>query len=219
MHTPIYWETSVAFPARSSQSEVNKSPVVHPPSPGPGGDPIGEQTGHSTISGDEVIKWNGRSLQGKSFREVYDIIAESRQEPQVELVVSRNLSSTTGPVTMPAGLTPTAPMPSRKIAAQILWRPPETLSGPQQAHHKGDYVLQASFVPFLLLLRLFLLRLCFFSFLLPRWTHALRICSQAVLFSSLPPFLSGPNTYYMSRRVYCIHTRSLTDVFKKQKKR
>lgn len=146
-----------------------------------------------------MIKWNGRSLQGKSFREVYDIIAESRQEPQVELVVSRNLSSTTGPVTMPAGLTPTAPMPSRKIAAQIQWRQkhPETISGPQQPHHKGDYVLQASFVPFLLLLllRLFLLRLCFFSFLLPRWTHALRICSQAVLFSSLPPFLSGPNTY------------------------
>ncbi|XP_033176324.1 regulating synaptic membrane exocytosis protein 2 isoform X13 [Bombus impatiens] len=89
--------------------------------------------------GDEVIKWNGRSLQGKSFREVYDIIAESRQEPQVELVVSRNLSSTTGPVTMPAGLTPTAPMPSRKIAAQIQWRQkhPETISGPQQPHHKG----------------------------------------------------------------------------------
>nr|XP_033203144.1 regulating synaptic membrane exocytosis protein 2 isoform X7 [Bombus vancouverensis nearcticus] len=92
--------------------------------------------------GDEVIKWNGRSLQGKSFREVYDIIAESRQEPQVELVVSRNLSSTTGPVTMPAGLTPTAPMPSRKIAAQIQWRQkhPETISGPQQPHHK-DYMI------------------------------------------------------------------------------
>ncbi|KAK9306876.1 hypothetical protein QLX08_002523 [Tetragonisca angustula] len=89
--------------------------------------------------GDEVIKWNGRSLQGRSFREVYDVIAESRQEPQVELVVSRNLSSTSGPATMPAGPTAAAPMPPRKIAAQIQWRQkhPETISGPQQPHHKG----------------------------------------------------------------------------------
>ncbi|KAG8225195.1 hypothetical protein J437_LFUL009499, partial [Ladona fulva] len=43
--------------------------------------------------GDEVIEWNGRSLQGKSFEEVYDIIAESRQEPQVELIVSRTLGN------------------------------------------------------------------------------------------------------------------------------
>ncbi|RZF32260.1 hypothetical protein LSTR_LSTR009489 [Laodelphax striatellus] len=39
--------------------------------------------------GDEVIEWNGRSLQGKSYQEVCDIIAESKQEPQVELIVSR----------------------------------------------------------------------------------------------------------------------------------
>lgn len=43
--------------------------------------------------GDEVIEWNGRSLQGKSFQEVYDIIAESKQEPQVELIVSRLLGT------------------------------------------------------------------------------------------------------------------------------
>ncbi|XP_073971839.1 rab3 interacting molecule isoform X4 [Rhodnius prolixus] len=41
--------------------------------------------------GDEVLEWNGRSLKGKSFQEVYDIIAESKQEPQVELIVSRAL--------------------------------------------------------------------------------------------------------------------------------
>ncbi|XP_039295494.1 regulating synaptic membrane exocytosis protein 2 isoform X2 [Nilaparvata lugens] len=40
-------------------------------------------------AGDEVIEWNGRSLQGKSYQEVCDIIAESKQEPQVELIVSR----------------------------------------------------------------------------------------------------------------------------------
>ena len=44
-------------------------------------------------AGDEVIEWNGRSLQGKSFQEVYDIIAESKQEPQVELIVSRLLGT------------------------------------------------------------------------------------------------------------------------------
>lgn len=121
------------------------------------GDPIGEPIGHSTISGDEVIKWNGRSLQGKSFREVCDIIIESRQEPQVELIVSRNLSSTSGPVTMPAGPTPTMPMASRRMAAQTQWRQkhPESISGPQQPHHKGDYTLLASLVPHPLFLFLF----------------------------------------------------------------
>jgi hypothetical protein len=49
--------------------------------------------------GDEVIEWNGRSLQGKSFQEVYDIIAESKQEPQVELIVSRILGSRQTPQT------------------------------------------------------------------------------------------------------------------------
>lgn len=41
--------------------------------------------------GDEVIEWNSRSLQGKSYQEVYDIIAESKQETQVELIVSRSM--------------------------------------------------------------------------------------------------------------------------------
>lgn len=43
------------------------------------------------VPGDEVIEWNGRPLQGKTYQDVYEIIAESRQEPQVELIVSRNL--------------------------------------------------------------------------------------------------------------------------------
>ncbi|XP_078039304.1 rab3 interacting molecule isoform X2 [Augochlora pura] len=88
--------------------------------------------------GDEVIKWNGRSLQGKSFQEVYDVIAESRQDPQVELVVSRNFSSTTGPTTMPPGPTQ---IPTRRIVAQTQWRQkhPETIPGPQQPQHKELY--------------------------------------------------------------------------------
>ncbi|KAL1449910.1 hypothetical protein WDU94_002382 [Cyamophila willieti] len=43
------------------------------------------------LAGDQVIEWNGRSMRGKSFQDVEDIIAESRQEPQVELIVSRRI--------------------------------------------------------------------------------------------------------------------------------
>ncbi|XP_070515527.1 regulating synaptic membrane exocytosis protein 2 isoform X3 [Cardiocondyla obscurior] len=87
--------------------------------------------------GDEVIAWNGRSLQGKSFREVYNIIAESRLEPQIELVVERKLSSTTTGMT-PAGPGPSTPMASRRIVAQSQWKQKhETISGPPTPHHKG----------------------------------------------------------------------------------
>lgn len=48
---------------------------------------------HHRFSGDEVIEWNGRSLQGKSYQEVADIIAESKQEANVELIVSRSMGS------------------------------------------------------------------------------------------------------------------------------
>ncbi|EFN68019.1 Regulating synaptic membrane exocytosis protein 2, partial [Camponotus floridanus] len=79
--------------------------------------------------GDEVIAWNGRSLQGKSFREVYDIITESRLEPQIELVVERKLSTTTTGMT-PAGPGPSTPMASRRIVAQSQWRQKhETIPG------------------------------------------------------------------------------------------
>ncbi|XP_013368317.1 PREDICTED: regulating synaptic membrane exocytosis protein 2 isoform X6 [Chinchilla lanigera] len=39
--------------------------------------------------GDEVLEWSGRLLQGATFEEVYNIILESKPDPQVELVVSR----------------------------------------------------------------------------------------------------------------------------------
>lgn len=41
------------------------------------------------LVGDEVLEWNGRLLQGATFEDVYNIILESKPEPQVELVVSR----------------------------------------------------------------------------------------------------------------------------------
>lgn len=95
-----------------------------------------------------MIKWNGRSLQGKSFDVVSEIIRESRMEPQVELIVSRNLSSTTTGA-MPAGPGPSTPMASRRIVAQSQWRQKhETISGPQQPHHKGDYARHTRRVSF-----------------------------------------------------------------------
>ncbi len=41
------------------------------------------------IPGDEVLQWNGKSLPGATKKEVYNIILESKAEPQVEIVVSR----------------------------------------------------------------------------------------------------------------------------------
>ncbi|XP_019632749.1 PREDICTED: regulating synaptic membrane exocytosis protein 1-like isoform X8 [Branchiostoma belcheri] len=49
---------------------------------------IADTVGHLR-AGDEVLSWNGSSLQGATFEEVYFIISESKPEPQVELVVSR----------------------------------------------------------------------------------------------------------------------------------
>ncbi|EEC01249.1 hypothetical protein IscW_ISCW000600 [Ixodes scapularis] len=51
---------------------------------------IADTVGHLR-PGDEVLEWNGRSLQGKTYEEVYDIISESKMEMQVELIVSRPL--------------------------------------------------------------------------------------------------------------------------------
>ncbi|XP_058879892.1 regulating synaptic membrane exocytosis protein 1-like isoform X42 [Acipenser ruthenus] len=40
-------------------------------------------------AGDEVLQWNGKPLPGATEKEVYNIILESKSEPQVEIVVSR----------------------------------------------------------------------------------------------------------------------------------
>ena len=45
----------------------------------------------SLFTGDEVLEWNGCNLQNLSFDEVYDIIFESKMEPQVELIVQRKV--------------------------------------------------------------------------------------------------------------------------------
>ncbi|XP_055320283.1 regulating synaptic membrane exocytosis protein 1 isoform X11 [Sitodiplosis mosellana] len=63
---------------------------------------IADQEGHIK-PGDEVIEWNGQSLCGRSAQEVHDIIADSKHDLQVELIVSRVIAA------------------SRR-AAQVSWR-------------------------------------------------------------------------------------------------
>ncbi|XP_014604058.1 PREDICTED: regulating synaptic membrane exocytosis protein 2 isoform X10 [Polistes canadensis] len=116
--------------------------------------------------GDEVLEWNNRSLQGRSFKDVYEIIAESRQESQVELIVSRNLSAALAPSTTTMTTStimvgqqqqqqkqlqqqqlhqqrlPVTSMsvPSRRITSQTQWRTKQdSISSPQQPHHKELY--------------------------------------------------------------------------------
>ncbi|XP_026811794.1 regulating synaptic membrane exocytosis protein 2 isoform X9 [Rhopalosiphum maidis] len=46
---------------------------------------------HESEKGDEVLEWNGCLLQGKTQKEVSDIISESKHLPQIELKVSRSI--------------------------------------------------------------------------------------------------------------------------------
>lgn len=80
-----------------------------------------------------MIEWNSHSLQGKSFQEVADIITESREEPQVELIVARNLS---GLVETPMTA---LSMNSRELSGQNQWRQHEPLLISQHPHHKGNF--------------------------------------------------------------------------------
>ncbi|KAH0548839.1 hypothetical protein KQX54_003099 [Cotesia glomerata] len=91
--------------------------------------------------GDEVIDWNGHCLQGKSSQEVANIIAESRDENQVELIVGKNHpDATNNSITcsnLPSATT-TSMVPQRRIAAQAQWRQThETMPILQQPHHRG----------------------------------------------------------------------------------
>ncbi|KAG1670077.1 Regulating synaptic membrane exocytosis protein 2 [Nymphon striatum] len=42
--------------------------------------------------GDEILQWNKQSLQGRSIKDVSDIIADTKQDAEVELIVSRTNS-------------------------------------------------------------------------------------------------------------------------------
>uniref|UniRef100_H3AZR6 Regulating synaptic membrane exocytosis 1 n=1 Tax=Latimeria chalumnae TaxID=7897 RepID=H3AZR6_LATCH len=51
---------------------------------------LADVVGHlRAVKGDEVLEWNGKPLPGATNEEVYNIILDSKSEPQVEIVVSR----------------------------------------------------------------------------------------------------------------------------------
>lgn len=50
-------------------------------------------TRNQIILGDEVLQWNGVQLQGRSADEVASVIADSKHDSHVELVVSRPLAA------------------------------------------------------------------------------------------------------------------------------
>lgn len=54
-----------------------------------------------------MIEWNGQPLKGKSFQEVYEIIAESKMDPQVQMVISRSAHSVTSLPSPHSGMIPT----------------------------------------------------------------------------------------------------------------
>ncbi|VDN04651.1 unnamed protein product, partial [Thelazia callipaeda] len=47
-------------------------------------------------AGDEVLEWNGHQLQNATYDQVYEIINLSRHDLQVELIVSRSMSTPGG---------------------------------------------------------------------------------------------------------------------------
>lgn len=89
-------------------------------------------TNELSRSGDEVIEWNGRILRGATSQEVADVIAESRQDPQVELLVCR-------------------PIGPKRQGGSLLWTQGQmhTLSrrplhvSPTPPQHKGESKLDA----------------------------------------------------------------------------
>lgn len=92
------------------------------------------------VAGDEVLEWNGRVLQGLTHQEVQDIIAESKQEPQVELMVCRPLAGSASghhsghPGAHPGGVAgsvagPGPPHGARGRGMASAWRAPPVHKG------------------------------------------------------------------------------------------
>ena len=53
---------------------------------------VADLVGH-LLPGDLVLEWNGISLHSRTYEDVRDIIAASRQESSIELVVSRDIET------------------------------------------------------------------------------------------------------------------------------
>ena len=82
------------------------------------------------FSGDEVLEWNGRSLAHKSYDDVHDVIAESRTDAQVELRVSRMLTTPTAAAAAARGGGVGGPAAAAAAAAAAAGRPSVTVSDP-----------------------------------------------------------------------------------------
>ena len=54
-----------------------------------------------------MLEWNNRSLVGKTYDEVHDIIIDSRHDPQVELRVSRSITAGVSSSVSPGSAIPT----------------------------------------------------------------------------------------------------------------
>ncbi|CAH1738048.1 regulating synaptic membrane exocytosis protein 2 isoform X2 [Aphis gossypii] len=116
--------------------------------------------------GDEVMEWNGVLLHGKTHKEVMDIISESKHLPQVELKVSRTITSRrasygtpTKAKTSSMGLydlrkdkpyvmvtSPGSPEHLASNSARIL-RASKSVSGPSSLHVGGKIQVKLGFDP------------------------------------------------------------------------
>ncbi|XP_027847689.1 regulating synaptic membrane exocytosis protein 2 isoform X4 [Aphis gossypii] len=110
--------------------------------------------------GDEVMEWNGVLLHGKTHKEVMDIISESKHLPQVELKVSRTITSRRASYGTPTkGLydlrkdkpyvmvtSPGSPEHLASNSARIL-RASKSVSGPSSLHVGGKIQVKLGFDP------------------------------------------------------------------------
>ena len=83
------------------------------------------------VLGDEVLEWNNRSLVGKTYDEVHDIIVDSRHDLQVELRVSRYITAGVSSSASPASAIPSVAVDmGRGPAAMHLGQDSRTVVGP-----------------------------------------------------------------------------------------
>ncbi|XP_060852111.1 regulating synaptic membrane exocytosis protein 2 isoform X11 [Rhopalosiphum padi] len=121
---------------------------------------------HESEKGDEVLEWNGCLLQGKTQKEVSDIISESKHLPQIELKVSRSIlprrasyGTPTKAKTSSMGLydlrkdkpyvmvtSPGSPEHLASNPARVL-RASKSVSGPNSLHVGGKIQVKLGFDP------------------------------------------------------------------------
>uniref|UniRef100_A0A3P8RS62 PDZ domain-containing protein n=1 Tax=Amphiprion percula TaxID=161767 RepID=A0A3P8RS62_AMPPE len=89
--------------------------------------------------GDQVLEWNGRVLQGASFNEVYNIILESKPEPQVELVVCRPIGFVSSFDSQKVGpsISVTSPMSPSVLSGQVSVSLPSMHCTSNTAHNQS----------------------------------------------------------------------------------